>query len=109
MFVKLLDREYSFLAENGFVYLIRKRKTTNRSVKIYYNGRKIGLGTLDIVGKVKRNCKEYYVNDEELSKFLKFSGFKSIDEWLKNIKKRCGSHLSSMILYKLEIVKFFRT
>jgi len=106
MHLKLLDEEYLALRTKGLVYLLRRRKKSNRKVKIYYNGEKIGMGILNVIGVVEYNCKTFTVNDKKIDLYLKYSGFDSVRKWISKIKRVCGQ-IKGLTLYELKIVKFF--
>ena len=86
-----------FLLKNGFVYTLRlKRKRTGRDwITDRRGGKKIADVNIEFVSVIRAN------NINDLEKYVPYSGFKSLDEWLIEAFKLNGS--LPLYLYKVKL------
>ena len=83
-----------FLKKNKTIYTIRKYSMREAPVKV----EKLGLYIRIPLGRVR---------EIELPKYVKLSGFTTVDSWLDRLKKINGEDIiNSMYLYKLEEVAY---
>lgn len=96
----------SFLIDNGEVYTLRKRRRAGKAwLTARRGGRKIADVTVEEVGKVVFRENEPYVLTEKgevhLSRFTPKSGFRSTDEWLRELRRLHGKTPEDLFLYRV--------
>ena len=83
------------LENDGFVYSLRPFKRNKLGVNWYNyekDGEKQGYVHIEFIGN-------FLNKDKQLEEYVKYSGFNSLDEWLKKAKK-------GRYLYKVTLLKF---
>jgi len=99
-------KSYQFLRENGFVYTIRGHCKKFRRVVIMHNGAKVALGKAELIDKVLwwENGKRR-INFPLLEKYVEYSGFDSVEEWLSTAMRLNG--LQFLYLYKITVWRWY--
>ena len=90
----------NFLLENGFVYTIRKRRSTGKAnavVGSYYKHKTIA--EVDVIEVTTKPVLAHGEFDSTLSFYVKNSGFKNLSDWLKAVMK--FKPKTSLFLYKV--------
>lgn len=85
----------SFLLTNGFVYTLRKNRKENGEVTIMTSiggRRKVGRGIIRLIS-------ENGDKEEEIAHLAPFSGFKSVEEWMK------AAEPGSRYLYRVDVLR----
>jgi len=90
---------FNTLKEKGKVYTIRKKRTVHRGyVTVMFRRRKVGEAIIDEVGKV--NVDEGTVNGQSLEKYLPFSGFESVKDWV-DVARMLHGRCEDLYLYEV--------
>jgi len=87
----------NYLRKNGEVYTIRKPRSEGIA-DVYFGDKLVAIAYVKRVGFV--GSKGW------LMKFVRKSGFDSVDEWL-TVAKRLHRNRSKLVLYHVKIVKWF--
>jgi len=107
--VKLTPHELKVLKERGEVYLARKVRRIGKVI-IYNNGKKVGVGQLEVVGDIMKNNGEWAVQVNGRMVYLKeltdLSGYSNFEEWKDVVRRAIGS-FGQCKLYKLTVIRLF--
>ena len=113
-FITIPSQALEYLLEHGIVYVLKttKRREGIAKLKTSKNGETIGIVYILLEGLVERMDGEYVVfhpsNPKKympLEKFVKHSGFSTLEEWLKAYAKGNGYVMAPPRLYKVQLVK----
>jgi len=110
------DKPFQHLLKHGFVYTLRATKRREGVVELRRSRseRPLGLVSVSFVGLVERMADRYVVVNPAkpqqrvpLESFVKYSGFDSLQEWLKAYVKLNGYVMFPPRLYKVQLVKLY--
>ena len=93
------------LRRNGIVYTLRAKRKHLGKISVLFRDEKVGIAEIREIGKVDLKSKK--VNDEHLNKFLKLSGFSSVEEWIRTaLLLNTRYAREDMRLYEVRIIEW---
>lgn len=104
------DKAFNYLITNGYVYTLRKYiRTGIKTLKRHRHGKAVGKVSVEYVGTVDVSEGMYVVNIRgatvPLERFVKHSGFDSLEEWIKEFKRLCRSAVLGARLYRVTLLR----
>lgn len=88
----------TFLKEHGFVYTLR-RKRKEGYCRIYFDNEMVAIGYIEEIG---------HIHKIDLSKYSKYSGFKSAEQWYNKARKMYKNNIHSLYLYKVTVIEWMQ-